>query len=460
MTLKELQHAYPTLPPQCRDAMRAAAGAGLALPRGAGRKLRTGLVAAILVLLLLMAASYAAMEWGILDYLLGRHGRPASELNASTQTVHAAGEADGIALTVTGAVYDGERLSLSWTVENKTPANLAAYDVRSISFGEEWVDPQFSRLSYDCWAPSAFGMEETSWPRNPVQSGMVSNPMQKALAGKQEVVLELRVSRPTRPVVVADQVLLDRLAQQEDPVLQAEARYLADTLEGAGVKIAAGDELSAACWWEKGAMVMDAQGSVLPPETMDPDDPALWEEGGPYQMDSLMKQTGSAFIRFWLDADAGLAFRHDVWARKAAGGEAQEDIRLKDCAVRMKRLSMTPLSTHIAFQMLPLENTREAAETLRETYGWLEIADENGQPLDFADMENGQGTPGLYQTESEQWVVEWDWTLPGANRVPKEIRLRMRADLDVSVLPSQQQQEAFRVFGEKMVFVEVFRAGP
>jgi len=223
----------------------------------------------------------------------------------------------------------------------------------------------------------------------------------------------------------------------------------------AGVEIAGGEQLNAAWWWEQGYMALDGNGFVLFPEHIDRSDPHFSYENNPYYWDSQMEDTGEATIRFMLDTDKGLAFRKDAWIRKA--GERNEaaqygEILLPDCTVQMQQLSLTPLSTRIRFQMMPHENTEEAARMLCETYGWMEIWDENARELALADMEYIYGGSGLYQANDGQWVVEWDWTMPGVTAFPKEIHIGMRADMNEDVLPSEEQKIAFEAFAREMVF--------
>jgi len=152
MTLTELKNAYPDIPDQCHNTLVNTART-IASAQDKTRKLSTGLIIAFAILLVLTGIAYAAVQWGVVDYLLGR-SMPSMELYASTQKVFAAGEADGIVLTVTGAVYDGERLALSWTVENKKPRDLASYYIKNVSFSGVPVDAEFGRSQkYNDWSP-------------------------------------------------------------------------------------------------------------------------------------------------------------------------------------------------------------------------------------------------------------------------------------------------------------------
>ncbi len=497
MKLHELQNTYPTISKDCREALRkgveAAALGESGRKANKTRKARFSLVLAIVLLLALIGAAFAAAQMGLFDYLF--YGQEPSEgMTASAQTVTARGGADDVEVTITGAVYDGERVALSWSAENKKPESLALIQLKSISLGGEWLDEEVGAIGmsftgYDHCLPAVFGRQEATWSRNPVHGGMISSPMkQQGLSGQQEVVMQVRVSRYQKPVLV----WTDQLAEgsQEEPPedmdvdlewwAQVQAEHRGDTLamfqamRAANITVVDRDEKSAKWWWEQGYIVLNEGGDLIFPEDCE-DTGWYWEEGSivydpegqmeaPAYFQSLSKDTGNFTIRFSVDADEGKAFRKDAWTPKvvADGSDPEaarqwangQQIDLPDCTVRMQRLCLTPLSTRIQFQMIPQENTEAAMLELRDTYGWLEITDENGQELDFAGMEYAYESPWLHQTAEGKWVVEWDWTMAGLKSFPREIHLGARAGSSEEDLPNQEQEEAFAAFAEKMIFAQ------
>ncbi len=462
MTQQNLKNAYPSLSPEGRgwlhnvaeraasDAAQKASQSG-APQRPPRQKLSLGLVIALILLLALMGIAYAAVQLGIIDYLIGPRETPSAELISSAQAFYnVKGEANDLLLTITGGLYDGERLSLSWTLENKKPEAIASICLKGVTFGGEWTDAKFSSISqtaYDDWAPSAFGMQEVAWSRNPQIGGMLTDPLGQPYSGMQEVVVELGISRPKKPLVVLAPRLLENLGIQDDPVLLAETQYLQDSLIASQVTIADAQHQDPGYWWDMGYMVLDEGGNIKLPEDVT-DYIWAWEASdSPYRMDLLMEDTAPLVIRFSMNAGDRRSYLLN-WTLAEGSMECQ----LPRCTVQVKKLFLTPLTTRLHYQMIPDENTEEAARWLAETYGWAELRDEQGRELAFSGMESEYG-PTVGWTEDGRWMMECDWSLPGLNLFPKEVHL-VAGDYPFQEGPlTEEQAQARMAFAEKMMFV-------
>ena len=456
MKLSELQNAYPALPQSTRQRMLQAARSASGQRGKARGSLRKGAVIALALLLALMGAAYAAARLGIIEYLIGRQ-EPTRELSRYAQKLRVRDEADGIAVTVTGAVYDGNELALAYEVENLSPENLAMLRIHSVTLGGQTADPIFAVMGHDSWIPSAFGMQELSFSRNPVQGGMKCKVLSQPLNGQQEVVIRVVIQRPSRPLVVVDESLLEPLEAMEDEVQRAERKVMLDGISACGVPIADGGHQDPQWWHDRGYGVLDRSGAFYWPEIQfeegmsEADHDAMMEEARQlWSQEVHMEETAEMVLRFFIDADKGLENRKEY----AFLGEGRQtgEATLLDCTLRLNQFTMTPLSTRLAFDMIPLENTQEAAQALRGTYGWLDLRDANGQELAWADMEYAASNGDLHQDEQGQWLVQWDWTLPGVAAFPQEIHITARAGVDEEEKPTAEQKKVFAAFGEKMRF--------
>ena len=116
-------------------------------------------------------------------------------------------------------------------------------------------------------------------------------------------------------------------------------------------------------------------------------------------------------------------------------------IALDDCDTVFTRFALSPLSTRLDFALIPRENTREAAETLAETYGEITLCDAEGQPVAYLDMDwLSSGEPQV-ETRDGQWRCAYSVDMPGLADTP-----------DVLCLRVQGKGEAAETFNQKMAF--------
>ena len=81
------------------------------------------LAVALAIVLALAGVAYAATKLGILDYLVGGEDKASDNLKQSVQPIAVSATGDGIRVNLTGAVYDGDRLSLSFDMKKANYSN-------------------------------------------------------------------------------------------------------------------------------------------------------------------------------------------------------------------------------------------------------------------------------------------------------------------------------------------------
>ena len=167
----------------------------------------TAAALAVALLLALTGAAYAAAQLGILDYLIGRQS-PAPALEEMAQPMAVSETFDQIQLTVTGAIYDGVRLALSFSAENLNPARLTMVNLNAVRLNGDDVFFGFQSLSQQ-WLPDVFAMDEAGkYSRNPVTGGMLSVPLAQDYSGSVACEVDFSISHPANgKVLVCDPVL-------------------------------------------------------------------------------------------------------------------------------------------------------------------------------------------------------------------------------------------------------------
>ena len=95
------------------------------------------LALAIILLMGLMGIAYAAVHTGILDYLVGGEKKASLALMESVQEVTASAREDHIRIDLTGAIFDGDRLALSFTMENEKPEEIALVTLDTVTLNGE-----------------------------------------------------------------------------------------------------------------------------------------------------------------------------------------------------------------------------------------------------------------------------------------------------------------------------------
>lgn len=399
----------------------------------------TAAALAVALLLALTGAAYAVAQLGILDYLIGRQS-PTPALEEMAQPMAVSETFDQIQLTVTGAMYDGVRLALSFSAENLNPARLAMVNLKAVRLNGDDVFFGFQSLSQQ-WLPDVFAMDEAGkYSRNPVTGGMLSVPLAQDYSGSVACEVDFSISRPANgKVLVCDPVLwydYER-AFADAPSMIPDYQERRDAIIQSGLTVLdAFESLQPdhySFYLAQGYTLLDASGQFL----LDDDAcqalladfrPEAWGEQAsfnePPDRSGQMTEPQTYTLSFSLDMDAAES------KRIVCEGE---DILLPDCRVHFTQAVLSPLSTVIAYEIMPNDPTQAAAQTLARRYGMVSLTDEEGKPLNFYNMEE-ETNWGL---NSETGPLFVEMMLPGLQTIPQEIHFRFDendADADPETL--------------------------
>ena len=88
------------------------------------------------------------------------------------------------------------------------------------------------------------------------------------------------------------------------------------------------------------------------------------------------------------------------------------------------RLRFSPLTTIVDVSLIPKENSKAAAQELAKRYGPIDLLDENGAPLIYADMDY-EFSPNPWVTEQWKdnggWACTYSIEMPGLEAWPESI---------------------------------------
>ncbi len=391
-----------------------------------GMPLKMAVILIVIILLTGMAAAYAVSRPALLAWLLGIDGTtnqpyPSSKaLSSTVQHIHGEKKADHIAIRMNSLVYDGERLSFSYEVMNDAPAlpALVAMEPRFLVNGEAVSLDEFKADGAEpCLVPSPH-LDVLPVQRNPIVRGGWSRIIPQALNGETACEMTFIVYRPKKAFAVVPDPD-DPIFRLEDcaPEQQAEVQDVIDTCGSFQNAVLAGrDDLDPEKWFRDSYSVIG--GFNDPREWIDPS-----EEG----FDHLIET-----------ARISVVFQFDAGIRQAFDISDQADVLLEDCAVHVNRFRLSPLTTDVHIDLIPWENTMEAARALARKYGPMELTDGRGNPVEYAQMDSiYENTPWATQHDG-QWLCRYMIAMPGLQYWPREISLTVNTgDLIRIALPSR-----------------------
>ncbi len=377
----DLQKAYKPVPEAFRQTVsrtaRSVREEGAAPRRGTAGLRRRMLVPILIgILLIAMAVAYAVARPVIMDWI--SEAKPVQEL---VQSLAAENSADGITARIDSVVFDGERFLFGYELENADPALPAMVVVDGVRVngrteGLEAVDAS----SADPRIVPSPRQDILPVTRNPVSGTGWSLPMEQELTGEVTCEVTFLVYRPVKSFVyVRDgESGIDAL-DEYDEEQQKEVLDAWETLKSFRNTVIAGpgdpDEES---WFADGYTVIDSEGMIA------------WNDdnAGLYNM----RETARIPVTVTFDAGAP-----KVWDYSGTA-----DIGRGDCTVHFEKARFSPLTTQLTFLLIPKEDTREAAQALRDRYGSWWLADGRGERIE----------PVLYEkmshSEPDLWVVQ-DW---------------------------------------------------
>lgn len=442
MKYSELREAFAPMPHETRQAIEKTLDNLRPAHTGSRSKLRFAPVLALLLALVLLGTALAAMREQILVYLLGAQEESSPELTQMVQPLDVTGTADGIRVILSGALCDGQRIAFSFEAENENPASPAAIVLEDTVVHRERISGAFtSTATADrlLWVPS-FRLDVLPVARNPAPGGMTAELQTPVTEGTISCTATFSIWRPRGELVVADAGMIEDLSGL-DAETRLEYEDQRKTIYGFDdVMIADAAHLDALPWAQQGYTVIDLGGQVYEGAAAEYERGEYayaWTESAPFD---ALEKTGEVRLTFEVAV---------MPARELASGE---EIALGDCTARMNRLCVSPLSTHIAFDLIPVQNTREAAEALRSTYGWLEARDENDQPLSYQEMDYLYAGQGAVCEQDGVWLCRFALDMPGLVSMPQAICLHMQANADERMKASAQQAEFLSAFNERMIF--------
>lgn len=373
---------------------------------GMSGKIAIALIAGIL--LIGMAVAYAISHPAILNWLLGAHPDPGVPLMSSVQKISGENAADHITVRMDSLIYDGERFSFSYEIENDDPSlpALVAMEPCFLVNGEQVSLEKF--LANDAkptLVPSA-QLDVLPVQRNPVVCGGWSRAFSRELEGEVTCEMTFIVYRPMKAFAIVPEPD-DLFFRMEDcaPEQQAEIQDVLDTyLSFQNAVLADQDALDPQKWFREGYSVIGGFTEVT--EWIDPA-----EEG----FDHLTET--ARFTVF---------FRFDASIRQVFDFSETTDILLDDCTVRIISFRLSPLTTNVDIFLIPKENTEDAAKALVQKYGPMDLTDAQGIPVEYAEMDS------IY--ESMPWVSQYDgqwrcWYLiqmPGLQEWPDSVGLTVK----------------------------------
>ena len=394
MNPRDLKNAFPPVPEMCRDALMSAVSSVQEEERPVKHAFRLAVVMAILMITLTSVA-YAVTRPGVLDWLLG--GREAAPwLEEAAQTVKGSATEDGVTVSVTSLVYDGKQLVLSYeaAVSDPTQAVLVTLDQDMLLGGEP------ARLTH----PSVVDAKMVPSPhldflpvqRNPILRGAWSGTLPE-LSGTVEAEVTFLIYRPEKGFAFVDDLgmLTDDLSDM-DAETRAEYQDCRDTIAAlTNAVIVDGDPEP---WAADGYTLVDHSGML-----MDNEHPHLTETRMP--------------VRFQFQADVPVVYDF------ASDGYTTLD----DATLHIEEFRLSPLSTSVRVQLIPNENTEEAARLLADTCGQIALTDESSKPVEYASMDYMfDSWPRVYEKDG-QWVCEYWFEMPGLQTLPGGIGLTVES---------------------------------
>lgn len=361
------------------------------------------ILVAALLLITVTALAVVATRPAILSWLLG-YGDANPVLEQSAQSIIAVNHADHITARINGIVYDGQQFAFSYELENDQPEQPAMVVVDSTAL----VNGQTLNLNVSMDDPKLVpDPRQDILPvrRNPTDGGGWSQTILQELNGDVSCEITFIVYRPIKGfAVISDPEDGINHPDAYDEEVQAEIQDSWNTLRSFKNSIivdSAKNDPESLC--RDGYTVIDSSGMILGSE---------WDNTTLYNM----RETACIPVTFTFSTSTAVAYDFSDL----------EDIELTDCTLRIHQLRFSPLKTVVDISLIPRENCQEAAQKLVGRYATLNLHDEEGEQLDYAEME--------YEFSLSPWATEhwhdngcWACTysieLPGLQSWPEIISL-------------------------------------
>lgn len=387
-------------------------------------RLRQGLMA-LLLAVCVQAGNAFAQEASLVEVLhTGGMAAYQDALSDSIQVLNETVTVDGVKLTATGLVYDGERFAIGWTAENlQQDAALVTFE--AVRVGGEVLTPS-TELPAVSWLPNVFGLDSVSMPVESITGGMQAEVNGKNWQGRVPVEIVVTVKRPEKPVAVVDAELYKTHADERVREQYVNMRF---RMEQFWLTVAGEDALDPAAWERDGYMVVDCKGQYYINGMFYNEVELLGiEASGSGLVKAPQMRSERVSISAMLDVDAAMAHVTVL--------EPDDVIDLQDCTVHIKRVKFSPISTVIEYDLIPAEGYQsfEGAAFLMQRYYHIGVLDGEGNPLKTRNGPQMQAVhrngTDVQQREGGSWYGHCELYLDGLLEWPYCIRLIPSGSMD------------------------------
>ena len=351
----------------------------------------------VLVLVLALATTaFALTRPAVLNWLTGN--APVSpQLESTAQTVIGESTVDGITVRMTSLVYDGEKLAFSYELENEQPDMplLIAANPIMIVDGKEI---QMMYCTADPYSPQMVPsphLDVLPVKRNPVTGGGEVY-VRDLTDGKVTCEMTFMVYKPENKfAVVLHPDSMQANVETYTGDARAEAEDSLNTLKSFRNTIFATEaDLANEQWLSANYTVIDGSGRL-------------------YDLPDNSHLNETAQIQVTFEFDASVAFACDF--------AETDDIELADATLHVEQFRLSSLETRIDLWLIPQENTEKAARSLAEKYGAYALVDEQGEVVQYSEMDYTASTTPYVTQINGQWVCRYLSQMPGLLQFPESV---------------------------------------
>lgn len=452
--MKRLENAFPPVPDVVRLRVETTLKEIEKMKMPIRTKPRTGLLIAMLLVLLLAGIAYASSRMGLVDALLQNqmkwNNAPSEALLQSVIPLNVSETALDVKITLTDVAYDGDGLAIGYTCENLAPGTLAMVMYES---AEANGVPMESREWGYHWTPDAFWwravapglISREAPPTNPIVGHKIGEFFENPGSGEWQVQVNFLVKRfPTDVIVVdTDNYLRDMFAWSWDYEANAPTGGGAETysallerIRSVGIPIAEGDERNPALWIARGYTVINSNGGYYGKQQTDGMVSEYFYETETVEANNMFGATGENAPHSPLETvgRVSIAFSFDSDQAMSLVEVYEPDLTfLTDvCVLRVRKVVLSPLATTVEFDLEPLDDdwSMEAMERIYYSFGGFALADQDGTPLEDLGwgvaVPNGeQGGKGaeVLDEEETRWIVRCFCKGPGLYQRPEALRI-------------------------------------
>lgn len=356
-----------------------------------------GAVAAVLVLALVFATTAIALTRpAVLRWLTG--DAPVSpQLEATAQEVIGESTADGITVRMTGLVFDGKKLAFTYELENQQP-ELPVLVAADPTLSIDGKEVQMLYCTADPYTPQMVPsphLDVLPVKRNPVMGGCEAY-VSDGADGIAACEMTFVVYKPeNRFAVVLQPDSMQANAATFTGDARAEAEDSLNTLKSFRNAVFATEaDLADEQWLADHYTVIDGSGML-------------------YELPENSHLIEASRIKVSFSFDASAAFAREI--------AHTDDVALADATLHVEQLRLSSLETHLDLWLLPQENSKKAALALADRYGAYTLNDEQGNAVQYSEMDHvAEVRPYVTQIDG-RWVCRYLSQMPGLLRFPESV---------------------------------------